>query len=235
MYKAFIAFVLSTTTVLAQMPTAWPQTFTKDNVLVTIYQPQIVSWQGTQLNAKAVVEIQSPTNNVAYAYGTVNFSGQTTGDSDNQNFSLANLQVADASFPTAGDYTTSYADIIQCGVGSWARSFPISAVPQGIVAAHKPLGGTAVANPTSLDNRQYANNTPAAIAKPNNVYSGDDGGFYRNSDSGWDHFDNGGWNSNISDNTRDQLNQDRATRIAPVSREPVGNPFPAGRAGGGRR
>jgi hypothetical protein len=78
---------------------AWPKEVTSDKGTITIYQPQIESLVGQNMEARAAVQIQL-TNEQEPMFGAFWFSSRLATDTDNRITYLENVKVTAAKFPT---------------------------------------------------------------------------------------------------------------------------------------
>src|SRR5262245_2560613 len=127
-----VAIFLSTTTIAslpAQVPdapaapamtaltdTGWPRIITGKGVKIVIYQPQIDSWNGFELEARAAVAV-TPTSaaDKPPTYGIVKITAHTHVDKDAGLVALEKLTVKSASFPGSADKGRKWASMIQAG------------------------------------------------------------------------------------------------------------------------
>lgn len=84
----------------AQQPPSWPHTFSSPVGSVTIYEPQVDSFNQTTLTSHAAVSIV-PTGQTAPVFGAMWFSAQVQTDRDNRTVQLENVTVTNSRFPQA--------------------------------------------------------------------------------------------------------------------------------------
>jgi hypothetical protein len=85
----------------------WPKRAKANGDTLTIYQPQVNSWHGDTLEARAAVAVETPAA-PAPTYGTIEFSARTEVDKSAGMVTLADFHVTRANFPVedskSGDY-----------------------------------------------------------------------------------------------------------------------------------
>ncbi|QXI18060.1 autotransporter [Pseudomonas hamedanensis] len=94
--NAWAAPAASKKTAVADEPT-WPQVITSGTAKLTVYQPQLDSWDGYTLNGRAAVEATSADGQSTY--GIVQFSAHTLVDKATRWVALDQYQVTKADFP----------------------------------------------------------------------------------------------------------------------------------------
>ena len=104
--------------------TGWPRSFTANGITFTVYQPQLTSWDGQQLAARAVVAAQ-PVGTPEPTYGTVNLSATTETDKVNRQVTLYNATVSNVQFPGSPDQNVNYQGLLQSWVMTSARSIAL--------------------------------------------------------------------------------------------------------------
>lgn len=93
----------------------WPRAYVVDGVKFSLYQPQVDSWSGDVLKARAVMAVE-PAATEPYAgkpvtspaYGVLWFTTRTETDKEAREVVLNTLTIDRASFPTAKDQETRY-------------------------------------------------------------------------------------------------------------------------------
>ena len=77
----------------------WPRTAARGNEKVSMYQPQVESWQGDEIRAYAALSVETQGSKTP-KYGVVWFTAQTEVDKVNRQVTLDNFQIARVKFPT---------------------------------------------------------------------------------------------------------------------------------------
>ena len=76
---------------------AWPQVITSEKAKLTVYQPQLDSWDGYTLNARAAVEATGADGKATY--GIIQFSAHTLVDKATRWVALDQYKIIKADFP----------------------------------------------------------------------------------------------------------------------------------------
>ena len=90
---------------------AWPRQASIDGTSVTVYQPQVESWQNNQLTGRAAVSLQdqaSPTP----IFGVVWLTSRTEVDKETHQVSLEDMKVAKVNFPSKPEKSADYQAIL---------------------------------------------------------------------------------------------------------------------------
>ncbi len=85
-----------------QAESFWPHRIDAGDQTILVYQPQVESWIGTQLSARAAVSVESKTSPQP-SYGVIWFSARTGVDKTTRLVTLSDVQITKANFPTAAD------------------------------------------------------------------------------------------------------------------------------------
>ncbi len=110
---SFVACVLTACTGILLLPTPtfaeeetgvdeprWPREIQVPEARIVVYQPQLESFKGNKLNARAAVSV-TPTGKTEPIFGAVWFAATVRTDRDLRLVTLVNLDVADVKFPNA--------------------------------------------------------------------------------------------------------------------------------------
>jgi len=98
----------------------WPREFAMGSTNITIYQPQIEQWQGTQFEARAAVSIADAQSKTT-TFGVVWFAARTEIDKINRLVIMSDFRISRVSFPTASDKAGLYQEVIQTQVPKTAQ------------------------------------------------------------------------------------------------------------------
>src|SRR5690349_10855581 len=93
----------------------WPRETTIDNQKITVYQPQLESWDGDELKAYAAVSVLSGKGDKP-TYGVIWFNARTEVDKVNRQVTLNNFQLTKVTFPTMPEQDSKYQEILQAKV-----------------------------------------------------------------------------------------------------------------------
>src|SRR5947208_2425226 len=85
-----------------QAESFWPHRIDAGDQTILVYQPQVESWIGTQLSARAAVSVESKTSPQP-SYGVIWFSARTGVNKTTRLVTLSDVQITKANFPTAAD------------------------------------------------------------------------------------------------------------------------------------
>lgn len=98
--------------VTALTDTGWPRQITSGQTVITIYEPQIDSWDGFRLAGRAAAAVREGTAS-APVYGILHFKADTITDKDQRMVTLEKFTVAKAAFPTAGAKSKQWVSIVE--------------------------------------------------------------------------------------------------------------------------
>ena len=90
----------------------WPREVISGQNTFTVYQPQLDSWDGAQLEAYAAVSVKHA-NSQNPTYGVLRFSAQTEVDKENRLVTLTDFNIHRVTFPAAPDQEPAYLAAIQ--------------------------------------------------------------------------------------------------------------------------
>ncbi len=101
----------------------WPRALTFQGATISIFQPQVESWQGNQLSARAAVRVKTPGKQTT-DYGVIWFTTRTEVDKVNRMVTLTDLALTKQSFPTIANNGSAYAGAFSKDA-SWNRTVPL--------------------------------------------------------------------------------------------------------------
>jgi hypothetical protein len=191
----FLALLAVTATgVYGQDEIAWPRQMDGDGGEIVLYQPQIESYSGNVLSARAAVSLK-PAGSDDVVFGAIWFEARMSTDLDNRTIWCENLKVTAAKFPTVEESrvqnVTRYLeqeiprwemvmdlDRFLAGVEDVSdadASVPLNMDPPEIIIASRPtvlvlIDGDPILADMEGFNLQYVANTPYFIAKDGNRY-----------------------------------------------------------------
>ena len=90
----------------------WPRAFTAGDHQVTVYQPQVESWDNDRIRSRAAVAVQTKASAVPF-YGIVWLSARTDVDRENRLVTLNDIRVESAQFPSKPDRAEEFASAIR--------------------------------------------------------------------------------------------------------------------------
>ncbi len=132
--------------------TPWPRTVVNGSTTLTIYEPQVDSWDGHQLTARNAVGIQKAGQSEP-TYGVVTVHALTLVDKGNRNVSLENIRLSGGDFPSARESGQDYMKIVREDFPKTLNGLSEDRLQISLVVAPEQLKGSA----------QPLNNTPPKI------------------------------------------------------------------------
>ena len=112
----------------------WPRDVSVPNAAVLMYQPQINSWVGNQLDFRAALAIK-PTGAQAETFGVVFATARTQVDKVSRTVVFENLQVTKTDFPTLPNRGAGYAAALQTSLAANLRSISLDRLEASLAAA----------------------------------------------------------------------------------------------------
>lgn len=100
----------------ASTDNGWPRVITAGNLQVTVYQPQVESWDNDRIRSRAAVSVQSSASAVP-VYGVVSLSARTDVDRENRLVTLNDIHVESAGFPSQPDRAEEFVAAIRQHLG----------------------------------------------------------------------------------------------------------------------
>jgi hypothetical protein len=142
---------------LAQAPAdPWPRPIQLPSASVLVYQPQIESWVGNQIQFRAAMALK-PTNTKDETFGTVFATARTAVDHDTRMVVFQDINITKSNFPTLADKGASYVaqlkpklattmrtislDRVEASMkvnGVMPPSFPVKNEPPRIIVSNTP-------------------------------------------------------------------------------------------------
>jgi len=167
----------------------WPRDISLPNAAVLVYQPQVNSWIGNQIDLRAALAIK-PAGATQETFGVVFATARTQVDKIGRMVVFENLQVTKADFPTLPNRGAAYTAALQTSLAAQLRSISLDRLQASMAAAGVkavplqvqnnapqvvvsytpailvPIDGAPVWKPASADSRfQRVMNTQALILK----------------------------------------------------------------------
>ena len=90
----------------------WPRKATRGDETITMYQPQMESWEGNELRAYAALAVVGKTNKTT-KYGVVWYAARTEVDKVNRQVTLEELQITKVKFPAMESKEAEYQTFLQ--------------------------------------------------------------------------------------------------------------------------
>lgn len=108
----------------ASAPTdiGWPRQVKGGGATITVYQPQVDSWDGNVLKERAAVSVATQASPTP-TFGVIWFTARTDVDKQSRVVTLHDIEITRASFPTAADQSDAYLQTLRGAVPQgWSRS-----------------------------------------------------------------------------------------------------------------
>lgn len=90
----------------------WPRQFSSGDTALTVYQPQLDSWDGRSLQSHAAVSVR-PRGATDSTFGVIWISARTGVDKENRLVDLEEIELPKASFPSAPGNESAYLDMFR--------------------------------------------------------------------------------------------------------------------------
>src|SRR5262249_33160285 len=123
-------------------PDPWQRQIQLSNATLTVYQPQVESWQGHQLSFRAAVAAKASGAN-AETFGVVWGSARTEVDRVGRQVALQDLRLTRSNFPTLPDNGAAYLSELQQKFQGSARTIALDRIEASLAAGapRAPRGG----------------------------------------------------------------------------------------------
>ena len=118
----------------ADTDNGWPRTVTSGNQEITIYEPQVDSWERNQLQARAAVSVQASALSQP-TYGVISFSARTEVDKQNRLVTLQDMRFTRTSFPSEPQHAEEYAARIQPQIQKGMQKVALDRLQASLVMA----------------------------------------------------------------------------------------------------
>lgn len=132
--------------------TPWPRSVVNGSTTLTIYEPQVDSWDGHQLTARNAIGIQK-VGQPEPIYGVVTVHALTMVNKSDRKVSLENIQLSGGDFPAARDSRQDYVKIVQESFPKTLDGLSLDRLQISLVVAPEQFKGSA----------QPLDNTPPKI------------------------------------------------------------------------
>jgi len=199
-----IVFAFSAIAASAALSQEWPQEVTTPDADITMYEPQIQSFDGDNVKASAAVAIQTPEMS-SPVYGAVWIDARVSTDRQARTATLLDAEVPDVKFPESTENQGQLAAILEREIPAWDLTMSLDALtasvdaskmeqeesaklgdaPPRIIFATYPavlvtIDGDPQLEPVENSDMQYVVNTPFFI-----VYNPSDRAYYLKGGSRW--------------------------------------------------
>ncbi|HTT19363.1 MAG TPA: hypothetical protein VMG82_10480 [Candidatus Sulfotelmatobacter sp.] len=112
----------------------WPREAMRGDEKISMYQPQLESWQDDELHAYAALSINRKGNHKPN-YGVVWFTARTEVDKVNRQVTLANFQITKVKFPTLPDKEAEYQSFLQSKLPDKSRLIALDRLEAALAAS----------------------------------------------------------------------------------------------------
>ena len=97
----------------ADQETPWPYEVQDGDTTLTVYQPQLDSWDGYKLRARAAVSAREGKDDKTPTFGVIYVSARTLVNKDDRMVTLDRYQIDKAEFPSAQQHSDAWVKILQ--------------------------------------------------------------------------------------------------------------------------
>jgi len=135
--------------VAQEAPKPWPRDYTIDAWKLRLHQPQVESWNGDTIVARAALMVKPP-NQTRERYGVIWFRAQTVVDRETRQVELRGMYVDKVYFAGVPDSGRKWGDSLRVRVGAVDKLVGLDALEQSLALTRAQAGeGTPVdTNPT---------------------------------------------------------------------------------------
>ena len=127
--------------------TPWPRTVKRDSATITIYEPQVDSWDGHALVARNAVGIQRA-GQPEPTYGVVTVHALTLVDKSSRNVSLENIRLEGGDFPSARESSQDYMKLLRDNFPKTLDGLSLDRLQISLVVPPEQLKGSTQLNNT---------------------------------------------------------------------------------------
>ena len=127
--------------------TPWPRRVTSGSATITIYEPQVDSWDGHEIVARNAVGIQRAGQNEP-TYGVVTVHGITLVDKSSRNVSLENIRLDGGDFPSARESSQDYMKLLHDNFPKTLDGLSLDRLQISLVVPPEQLKGSTKLNNT---------------------------------------------------------------------------------------
>jgi len=113
---------------------AWPREAARGNEKISMYQPQLESWEGDEIHAYAALSVQNK-DSKAPKYGVVWFTARTEVDKVNRQVTLADFKITKLKFPTLQQKESEYQAFLQAKLPGKTRVIALDRLEAALAAS----------------------------------------------------------------------------------------------------
>ena len=111
----------------------WPRDISIAGAAVLVYQPQVNSWNGNQLDFRVAMAIK-PTGATSETFGSAFVTARTQVDKVARTVVFENLNITKSDFPTLPDHGSSYTAALQASMAKNMRSISLDRLEASLTA-----------------------------------------------------------------------------------------------------
>ena len=112
----------------------WPRDVSIANAAVLVYQPQVNSWVGNQIDMRMAAALK-PTGATQETFGVIFATARTQVDKANRTVVFQNLQVTKVDFPTLPNRGVGYSGALQASLGKQMQTISLDRMEAAMAAA----------------------------------------------------------------------------------------------------
>jgi hypothetical protein len=127
--------------------TPWPRTVNSGSTTITIYEPQVDSWDGHEIVARNAVGIQRSGQSEP-TYGVVTLHALTLVDKSSRNVSLENIRLQGGDFPSARESSQDYMKLLRDNFPKTLDGLSLDRLQISLVVPPEQLKGSTKLNNT---------------------------------------------------------------------------------------
>src|SRR5262245_51430882 len=105
--------------------TPWPYEVHEGETTLTVYQPQLDSWDGYKLQAPAAVSVREGKDDKTPTFGVIYVAARTLVDKDDRIVTLDRYQIDKAEFPSAQQRSDAWVKILQNDAADKTRTIAL--------------------------------------------------------------------------------------------------------------
>src|SRR5262249_43652417 len=124
-------------------PDPWPKSATLNGATYTLYQPQLESWDGYNLEGHAAVSVR-PAGAKSDTFGAIVFTAVTLVDKETRTVRFQNIKIDKTNFPSAPDKAAQYQKDIQSVAVNGPAAIPLDRLQAALGVLQAQQKGQAV-------------------------------------------------------------------------------------------
>ena len=107
------------------LETPWPYEVKDGDTAITVYQPQLDSWDGYKLQARAAVSVKEGEKDSTLTYGVIHVSARTLVDKSDRIVTLDRYEIVKAEFPSAPKQSGAWISDLKNDASSKSRTISL--------------------------------------------------------------------------------------------------------------